>query len=123
MGNIGKGAAMYQSGSAFQRLYKIGFQSVLKKGRHGADSFQIGGRNGRIVVGVSDNDACQARFQIGNGIGQAKYRHDFTCYGNIESVLTRNAVGFSAKTVHNATQLTVIHVHTTLPRDATRINV
>ena len=121
--DIGKRPAVHQHGRMLKRLHEIRLKRFLQKRRHCARRLQIARRNRLIVIGIADDDAPEPRLQIGKALGQAQDRHDFAGHGNVVAILARTAVRTAAEPVHDAAQLTVVHVHAPPPRNAPRIEV
>ncbi len=122
MRDIGKGAAVNEDRIVLQCLDQVRFQRVLQQCRHGTLCLQIRCRHRLVVIGITDNDPGQPCLQIIDIRRQAEYGHDLTGHGDIKTVLTRNALHPSAEAVHDMTELAVIHVHASLPRDALRVD-
>ncbi len=82
-----------------------------------AGRLQVVGGDGLVLIGVAHHDPPQTGFQICYGGGQAEHGHDFRGHGNVKSILPRHPLGPSAKAIHDAAQLTVIHIHAAFPGD------
>ena len=118
VGDIGKGAAVDEGGSALQGLDQVGLQGVLQQGGHGPGGLQITGGDRLLVIGIAHDDVAQALLQVGDGGGQAQHRHDLAGHGDVKAVLPGDALHPAAQAVDHIAELAVIHVHAPLPCDA-----
>ena len=78
--------------------------------------------DGLSVIGISDDDAGETRLQIHQVGGQTQHGHNLTGDCNVKAVLAWNSLCLSAKPIDNVTELTVIHIDSTLPGDLFRID-
>ena len=122
MGDVREGAAVHEGRGAFQGLHQVGLQGVAQQGCHRAGRLQVARGHGLVVVGIGHDDPAQPFLQVLHRGSQAEHRHDLAGDGDVESVLTRNAVRLSAQAVHHEPQLPVVHVHAALPGDLLHID-
>ena len=122
VGDVGKRAAVDESQIVFKGLRDVGCQSVFQQSRHGAVGLQIAGQDRGTIGVVSHDDATQTVFQVTQTGGQTENGHHFGSYNDVETVFPRHAVGGAAQAHHHLTQGAVVHVHDSLPGDATRVN-
>ena len=122
MRDVREGTAMHEGRRAFEGLYEIGLERIFQQRRHSAFCAEIMRRDRFIVVGVGHHDLAQTLLQIGDGSCKAENGHDLGCDRDIEAVFTRHACLRAAKTAHDVAQLTIVHVHHALPRDAAHVD-
>ena len=122
MGDIGEGAAVHDSGGAFQRLYQVGVDGVLQKSSHSAVCLQVAGKYGLSIIGISYQDITQTLFQVFTVFCQAQNCHNLAGHRDDEAVLTGDAVDFSAKAYHDIAQCAVIHIHAAPDDNAALVN-
>ena len=122
MCDVGERSAVDKGGGAFQGLDQIGLKGILQQSSHSAFSLQIVSRNGLVLIGVADDDAAQSRLQIRNVGRQAQDCHNFGSNGNVETVFSGGAVGSSAQTADDVSQLSVVHIDGSSPGDPSGID-
>src|SRR5690606_15271003 len=122
MGDVGKGAAVYQGRCAFQGLYHVRHQGILEQRGHGAISLDVGTGDGLQFAGVTHNDGTQAATQVFDVGGQTENGHDFRGDSNIETGLTREAVAGATQAGDDVAQGAVVHVDDAAPVDTTHVN-
>ena len=123
VGDIGKGSAVDECGSALKGLDEVGLDGVLQKSSHRADSLEVARGDGLSVVGVRNDNAGKTRLQVGNIGGKAENRHYLACNRYVEAVLARSTVCLAAETVHHEAELPVVHVNAALPCDSARVDI
>ena len=64
--NVCKRTAVYERGSSLERMYQIRLERVAEERGHSAGRLQISGGDGAFVIGIADDDAGKAGFQIRN---------------------------------------------------------
>ena len=120
--NIRKRSAVNERRRSFQCLHQIRFQRILQKRRCGSLRVKLSRRHRLIIICISDNNRSQTLLQIRNISRETQDGHNFACHRDIKSVLPRSSVRFSAQSVHYKTELTVIHIHTALPGNLSRVD-
>ena len=110
-------AAVDEGRSAFEGLNEVRFQSIFQKSSTGTLSFDVSDRDGLAVEGVGDDDAGQTGLEVGDVGSEAKNSHDLGRDGDVEAVLTRDALHAAAEAVDDISELTVVHVDRALPGD------
>ena len=97
VGDVGEGAAVQESGHAFERLHEVGQEGVLEQGHQGAGDAEFAGEDGVATGGEADDNAVEALSQIVIRFGQAENGHDFGGGGDVEAagVLGGGAFGDS----------------------------
>ena len=120
--DICKGSAVNERGRSLKRLHEIRLYRVTKQSGHGSRCAEVARRDRLIIVGIAYHHARETLAQIGKRRGKAENRHHLGGDGDVKAVLARDAVFDAAETVHHKAELTVIHIHTSAPRDAARID-
>ena len=123
MGDVGEGAAMYESGGVLQGLNQVGLQGVLQQGSHGALGVQVTGGDGLAVPGVGNHQAGQTGLQVVDIGSQAQYSHDLGGNGDVVAVFTGHTIGLAAQAVHHEAELTVVHVHAAAPHHLAGVDI
>ena len=122
MRDIGEGAAMDEGRVVLQRLDEVRLHRILQQHHHGADGLDVGGGDGGAIARVADDDAGEARLEIGGVLGEAEDRHHFGSDRDVEAGFRRRAVAGPAEAGDDIPQATVIHVHHPAPGDTARID-
>ena len=113
---------MHQSGGVLQSLHQVGFERIFEKGSHSALHFQIPAVNRLACQIVSDENISQPFFQVGKVSSQAEDSHNLAGNGDLESILTGHAVGFSAQADYHMAQCPVVHIHAAFEEDTAGVN-
>ena len=108
---------MDERGRVLERLHEIRLDSILEERRHGAFRLEVGSGDGLAGVGIGNDHTTQAPLEIHKVARQAERSHHLGGHGDVEAILTRNALRLAAQAVDDVTELTVVHVHRTLPHD------
>ena len=90
MSDIGKRAAMNDSWRMCQRLNEVRLDCVLQKNGNRTGHSKLVNRNRLSVKSISDDDASNALFKIGNVFCKTDDGHQFGCHRNVETVFSRN---------------------------------
>ena len=98
-------------------LYQVGLEGILEEGCHCAFCVQVMSCDGLAVIGVGDNGSAQACLEVGDITGQAEDRHDFGGNGDLEAVLSGDALHSAAEAVNDISELAVVHIDCALPGD------
>ncbi len=122
MGDVGEGPPMYQSWIVLERLHEVGVDRVFEQRCHGPFSPEVMGGHRLAIIGVGDDHAAEARFEVGKISRQTKDGHDLGGHGNVKAVLPRHAIRYAAEAIDYLAKLAVVHVHCALPDNAARIN-
>ena len=76
-----------------------------------------------LAISITNNNLSESFFQICNILREAEDCHDFRSNSDIIAVFSRHTIYPSAKSVCAETELTVIHIHTSLPYNFSWINI
>ena len=127
MSNVCEWSAMNDCRNMFQCLNEVWFQGIFQKCSHCTFCMKIASCYrflfGNFTICISDDDLGKSFFQVCNIACKAKDCHDLGCNCDVVSVFTRHTVCSSAKSVYYVTKLTVVHIHTSLPCDLSRVDV
>ena len=74
-------------------------------------------------VGITDHDSREPFLKVLDAGCQAQNCHDLGSYRNVIAVFSRSSVRFSAKTVNDEPELSVVHVDASSPGNLARIDV
>lgn len=121
VGNVGKRAAVQETGHSFHGLNQIGHQGIFQQGHDGTGNAQFPCEYGLVIRRESDHDAVDAFFHVLVGSGKAQARHDFRSRGDIEACFSGEPL--LVEPHDDGTQGTVVHVHDPLPYDFAFVNV
>ena len=123
MGNIGKRAAMHQTGSMLQSLHQVRAQGLPQQGCHGAFGLQITGKNRSTLHRIADENTSQPLPQVLQVFGQAQNSHHFAGHADLEPIQTGGAIGLAAQADFNFSQRAVIHIHAAAEHNALGIQL
>ena len=121
--DVGKWTTVHQSRGVFQSLYQVWFDGVFKQDCHRAVYFEVFGVDRLVVIGVSDQNVAQTLLEVLHIRGKAQDCHNLAGNGNLEAVLTRDTVCFSAQSDVDKAQCAVVHVHAAFEQDAALVDV
>ena len=121
--DVCKRSAVNKSGCMFKCLYKVGLDGILEERSHSALCLKVSRGNGLTFGVVTDNDTADTCLKIREIVRKAKDSHDLGSNRDVVAVLTGHAVRASAKTVNHVTELSVVHVDTSSPCDASCIDI
>ena len=117
MRDVREGAAVDEGGRVLERLHEVRLDGILEERRHGAFSLEVGGGDGLAGVGIGNDHATQAPLEIHKVARQAERSHHLGGHGDVEAILTRNALSLSAQAIDDMAELAIVHVYGTLPHD------
>ena len=84
---------MDEGGGTLERLHEVRRDRFLEQRGHGPVRLEVARAHRLPVARVADDDVAEALFQIFEVLGEAEDRHDFGGNGDVETGLTRIAVG------------------------------
>ena len=123
MSDVGKGAAVHESGRALESLHEVGFHSVEQKSHYGARGSEFGaGKSGTVALDAQ-NQAINAGTQIVEVGSKAQHGHQFAGGGDVKACFRGSAVGAAAKAGHDVAQLTVVDVEHAAPCDFLEVDL
>ena len=114
---------MHERRVVLERLDQVRLDGVLEQS--GASTLGLDVGNGDRLAGtaVSHDHATQALLQVVEAGGEAEHGHDLGSDGDVEAVLTGNAVTGGAEAVDHVAQLAVVHVDAAAPNDVVQVDV
>ncbi len=121
MRDVGEGTTVNEGRVVFQGLHQVRHESIFEQNRHRTGCIDIAGVHRLLVTSVADHDVTNATGQIVQIGGKTENSHDFRGDGDVEAAFARGTVARSAETDGDVAQGTVVHIHDTLPGDATWI--
>ena len=127
MSNVCERAAVYDCRCFLQCLYQVWFQCIFQKSCHSSLCIQVTCGNRFLLcdlsVCIANDDFRQSFFQVCDVTCQTQNCHDLRSNGDVITIFSWHSVCLSAKAVYYVSQLTVVHIHTSLPCDLSRVNV
>ena len=127
MRDIRERTAVHDRGNVLQSLYQVGLKGILKECCHRALCVQVACGYRLLLadfaVCVADDDPGESLLEVVDIACKAKYCHDLGCNRDIIAVFTRSSVDSSAEAVDDKAELTVIHIHASLPCDLAGIDI
>ena len=123
MCDVGKWTAVHQSRGVFQSLYQVWFDGVFKQNCHRAVYLEVFGVDRFVVIGVSDQNVAQTLLEVLHIRCKAQDCHNLAGNGNLEAVLTRDTVCFSAQSDVDKAQCAVVHVHAAFEENAALVDI
>ena len=115
MGYVGERTSVNKCRRALKSLYEIRLQGVLEQCGHRALSLEVMSRYRLSVISISDYYPCQPLLEVDNVSRQTEYSHYFRRYGYVKAILARNSLRPAAKSVYYMSELSVVHIHSSLP--------
>jgi len=121
--DIGERSAVDECRRMLKCLNKIWLERILQQCCSGSLTLDVSNCYRIIIVSISYYNLGDPLLHVVYILSQAEDSHDLTCYCYLESVFSRAAARLSAKSVNDVTQLSVVHVDSSLPCDLSRIYV
>src|SRR5262249_46197943 len=94
-----------------QGLHQVRVDGVAEEGGHGSGDLEVGGDDGAAIEGEGEQDAVQARLEVGQVLGQAEERHHLGGGGDQEAFLAGIALQPPPQPEHRLPKGAVVHVH------------
>ncbi len=123
MRDIAERTTVHKSRYALGGLHQIWQYCIVQQSGHRACRPKTLCRD-RIAGTVESNqDAPQARFEIGEVFSQAEDGHDFGSRSNVEPGFPRHAVEPSSQSDHRLPQRTIVHIQHTAPENLAMLQI
>ena len=122
MRDVRERAAMHEGHVVFEGLDDVRLDGILQQCSHGADRLQIRCGDRFPIDIVGHDDAGETLLEILHIVCEAEDCHDFGRHGDDEMILTYDAVGLSAESDHDVSELTIVHIDAALPVDGLQVD-
>ena len=123
MGDVGKGAGVYQHWCLLCGLHQGRLQRIFQQHRHGARYFQLFGGNGLAVNIAGQLDAADALAQVFQIARQRQNGHQLGGGGDDEAIAALHTIGGPPLSNREVAQCAVIHVEGARPEDVIGIDI
>ena len=122
-GDVAEGAGVDQDGGALAGAQEIGLEGVAQDGTHGPGRLEVLGADPLAAAASADDDAPQARAQVGQVRGQRHDDHELTGRGDVEGGLPGDSIDLGPQAGDDMAQGAVVDVQHPGPGDGALVNV
>ena len=122
MRDVGERPCVHEAGLPLERLNQVRFQRLLENHGHRARSLEVIGRDRLALVRVANGDRAETPTEVMDVPGHGDDGHDLRGRRDVESRLTRIAVGPPAEPHGDLPQRPVVHVQAAPPADRQRVD-